>query len=64
MNRLGLPPPRTVLPGLLDEILSEFAERGIKPDRLRILRRAIERGCPEDLATAIADAAERLEKDV
>jgi hypothetical protein len=53
---LGLPPPRPVQPGELDHILDELADRGIEPTRLRILRRAVERGCASDLAAAVADA--------
>lgn len=53
---LGLPPSRPIQPGELDQILEELAERGIEPNRLRVLRRAVERGCPSDLAAAVTDA--------
>lgn len=56
---LGIPTPRPVQPGELDQIFEEFAERGIDPTRLRVLRRAVERGCSSDLAAAVADAFDR-----
>lgn len=55
------PPAYAVQPGELDEILDEFAERGIRPTRLSVLRRAVERGCPSDFAAAVADAFDRRE---
>lgn len=60
---LGLPPPRPVQPGELDQILEELADRGIEPNRLRVLRRAVERGCPSDLAAAVADAFDHRQQE-
>ncbi|CAO4146392.1 hypothetical protein [Methylorubrum aminovorans] len=59
----GLPPLRPVQPGELDQILKELAERGIEPNRLRVLRRAVERGCPSDLAAAVADAFDQRQQE-
>ena len=58
---LGLAPPRPVRPGELDAILAELADRGIRPTRLNVIRRAVERGNPSDFAAALADAADRME---
>lgn len=61
MSYRSIPVEASVRPGELDEILAEFSESGIRPSRLNILARALDRGNPEDFAVVVADAAERTE---
>lgn len=61
MSGTSFPSPPAVLPGELDQILAEFAERSIQPTRLNIIAAVLDRGLPEDFAVTLADAAERMQ---